>query len=407
MENKKHITFIGLNFYPENTAIGLYSTQLVDFLEKQGYDITVITAFPYYPQWKIAEEYSSKPRYIQEQKGNVKVYRYKQYTPEKPSFFKRVIHILDFSWGSYFNLRKIKHSDIIIAIVPFTSSAWLGGLVKRRLNAKLWVHIQDFEFDAAFQSGIMGSDGKPKGVVYKLLMRLERYIFNKADTVSTISQMMLQSLSRKTTQPQFYLPNWVDENEINPKTAQQHPYLKSEKFKILYSGNIGDKQDWVFFKELLSHIDFNRFELIIVGAGAQYSALKTGVESYSGITLYPPVPYEELSDLLCSADLHFLFQKHEIRDTVMPSKVLGMMASGKPSIITGHPDSEVAKIIRDSKGGIYNNAPNVKEVINQIETLLNDPDMAVHMGKNARQYIARHFAKAPILNNFLNALNQL
>ena len=49
---KNNITLIGINFYPEDSAIGLYSTQMAKYLSTD-YDIDVITGFPYYPQWKI------------------------------------------------------------------------------------------------------------------------------------------------------------------------------------------------------------------------------------------------------------------------------------------------------------------------------------------------------------------
>lgn len=407
MSTRKHITFIGLNFYPESTAIGLYSTQLVAFLEEQGYDISVITAFPYYPHWKIAREYQNKPRFFREQRDNTKIYRYKQYTPAKPTFLKRVLHIIDFTVGSYFNLRKIKKSDLVIAIIPFTSAAFLGGIAKRRFNAKLWVHIQDFEFDAAFQSGLMQPERKNKGWIHKLLMRLERRILNKADTVSTISQSMIQMLSQKTKQPTYFLPNWVSQEQVNLKNNEAHPYLQSKKFKILYSGNVGDKQDWSFFLEFADHIDKEHFEIIVVGAGSQRDYIAQEIKKRSAISLYPPVPYEELSSLLASADVHILFQKATIRDTVMPSKILGMMASNKPSIITGHPDSEVAMIIRNSECGFYSSKNEPSLVLEQLDKLFKDNSLCSEMGAKARKYVTEHYAKDEILKNFNNALNQL
>ena len=407
MNTPKHITFIGLNYYPENTAIGLYSSQLVAFLEEQGYTISVITAFPYYPHWEIAAAYKNKPKFFSEQKGNTTIYRYKQYTPKKPTFLKRVIHIIDFTIGSYFNLRKIKKSDLVIAIIPFTSAAFLGAIAKRRFKAKLWVHIQDFEFDAAFQSGLVQAEKKDKGIIHKLLMRLERSILNRADKVSTISQSMMKMLARKTKQPTYFLPNWVEKTSIDAYLEKPHAYLQSQKFKILYSGNIGDKQDWSFFLEFADRIDSDRFEISIVGAGAQRDYIAQEIKKRSGISLHPPVPYEELSSLLASADVHILFQKAAIRDTVMPSKILGMMASNKPSIITGHPDSEVAVIIKNSQCGFYSSENEPSLVIEQLDTLFKNRDLGLEMGKKARDYVTKHYAKEEILKNFSKALNQL
>ena len=71
----KNITFIGLNYAPEDSAIGLYSTQWVEYLNKQGFKVSVITAFPYYPHWKINEEYRFKNTFLKEKRGDIKIYK--------------------------------------------------------------------------------------------------------------------------------------------------------------------------------------------------------------------------------------------------------------------------------------------------------------------------------------------
>ncbi len=407
MKKRTHITLIGLNFYPESTAIGLYSTQLAQYLEAHDIQLDVITAFPYYPQWKIASAYQDKPSYLEEKLDTINVYRYKQYVPANPTFLKRILHILSFTWGSFRNLWKIKECDIVISIVPFTSATLLGYIQQRRFGAKSWIHIQDFEFDAAFQSGLTKSGEQKGGMIYKFLMWIEKSLFSKADKVSTISHTMIEKLKKKTTAPTYFLPNWIDEKQMDPAFAKAHPYLTSQKFKILYSGNIGDKQDWDFFLKFAEAIDDKRFEIIIVGDGSKRVWLEEEIKSHPSITLYPPVPYEELSDLLCSADVHILFQKPEVVDTVMPSKILGMMASAKPSIITGHAQSEVATSMIQSQGGYYSSEKEVNTVISQLEALGNAPEVAKEMGINARAYVVSNFAKNQILASFLKELSQL
>ena len=401
----ENITFIGLNYFPESTAIGLYSTQWVEFLESKGAKINVVTAFPYYPQWEIAPEYKKKPTFFSEKIGSTQLYRYKQYTPKKPTFGKRIIHILDFTFGSFFNLFKIKKCDLVISVIPFTSSALLGYIQKKRFGAKSWVHIQDFEFDAAFQSGL--TKKSQKGVIYKILMVLERAILNRADTVSTISNMMLQSLQKKSKAPTYFLPNWIDNKTIDPSKSKIHPFLTSGKVKVLYSGNIGDKQDWKLFLALLKIIDHEKFEFTIVGDGAYRQQLEREISSYKGVRLFPPVPYEELSDLLCSADVQLLFQKSDVLDTVMPSKILGMMASAKPSIITGHSDSEVKKVIEQSNGGYYIDEVSAEKVLYYLDKIASNTQQNKIIGLNARQYVIENFAKEEILERFWISLNNL
>lgn len=398
----RNITFIGLNYAPEDTAIGLYSTQWAEYLNKQGFKVSVITAFPYYPQWEVNEEYRFKKTFLNEERNDVIIYRYKQYVPKSPTFIKRIIHLLDFTFGSFINLYKLKKCDLVISVVPFTSSVLLGYIQKRRFNSKLWIHIQDFELDAAIQTGLTNNKKRS----FSLLFKLEKWLFSKSDIASTISKRMLNKLGEKTKSELFYLPNWIDAKSIDPKTHKTHPYLDFKKVKILYSGNIGDKQDWETFVQFCKDTDKQKHHITVVGNGTKKEWLIDQINNISNVTYFPPVPYDELSDLLCSADLHLLFQKQNVFDTVMPSKVLGMMASAKPSIIIGNKESEVKTIIEASKGGFYYTEYN-KKIIKDLKKLLDNRDDLVEMGNSARNYVVQNFSKETVLSSMVDKLHNL
>jgi colanic acid biosynthesis glycosyl transferase WcaI len=401
MKNKS-ITLIGINYYPEDTAIGLYSTQMAQYLSQKGYDVTVITGFPYYPEWKLNEQYTRRPTYFFEEINNIKIYRYKQYIPKSPNFKTRTLHLLDFTFGSIVNVFKIKKSDLVLSVVPFTSSIFLGNLIVWKTGSKHWIHIQDFEVDAILDSGIASNDKGFKKHLFKILFGIERKLFNSADMISTISYAMIDKLKRKTDRPAYYFPNWIDETDIDPSRATIHPYMLGEKFfKVLYSGNIGAKQDWDFFIKVLEHFENQKdIVFIVVGAGAKKDWLVSQTKRFHNIKHYMPVEYNQLSDLLCSADLHILFQKNDIVDAVMPSKLLGMMGSMKPSVVTGNKSSEVATVFEKSEGGYFFDSCDLKGVVDAIECLKNDIDMSKRMGKNARSYIVENFSKKKVLSDF-------
>ena len=389
---KTEITFIGLNFAPEDSAIGLYSSEWVNQLESDGHNVTVVTGFPYYPQWSVFKQYKNKPRFLQEYIGGTKILRYRQYVPKAPTFFKRIVHIIDFTVGSLFNLFKIKKCDLVIAVVPFTTSAFLGWIQKKRFNSKFWIHIQDFELDAALQS-----KKEPKvGPAFSLMFRLESWLFRKSDIVSTISHSMIDTLRKKSNSSSFYLPNWVNPDAINPATANFHRYINSSKIVLLYSGNIGEKQDWNSFVEFCNDINQNNYEIIIVGDGSKKNWLLERTVHLQNIKHYPPVPYSELSDLLCSVDIHLLFQKPDFLDIVMPSKVLGMMASAKPSLIIGHRESEINSVFKSNNIGLYFDRYS-KEVVIELDKISKQNSQMKQMGENARVYVIKNFSKDRIL----------
>ena len=82
---------------------------------------------------------------------------------------------------------------------------------------------------------------------------------------------MLGRLGEKTNTDQFYLPNWIDEKSIDPEVSKQHSFFNRERINILYSGNIGDKQDWDSFIEFCTALDPLKYDIIVVGDGAKTS----------------------------------------------------------------------------------------------------------------------------------------
>jgi colanic acid biosynthesis glycosyl transferase WcaI len=401
-EVKKKITIIGINYYPEDTAIGLYTSQLAEYYKEQNFEVNVIAGFPYYPLWKIHSEYTSKNMFFKENINGINVFRYKQYVPKNPTFIKRILHLLDFSFGTFINIFKVKETDVVLCIVPFTSTILLGKILARIKKAKLWVHIQDFEFDAVMDSDIV--DNKiNKSIFFKLLFWIERKLLNSASIITTISTSMILKLDKKikSDKKRKLLPNWVDLNFINPSKYKVHQYLKSTKFKILYSGNIGEKQDWDFFLKFVKEFESNPLvEIIVVGDGSKRDWLEQKLKNTKNVFFYSPVPYIELSDLLCSADLHVLFQKTNVVDTVMPSKILAMMGSQKPSLITGSLESEVFTIMNQSKAGGYYDAKNINDILSLVKQIMEDKTLSEKYGKNARNYVSLNFSKKEVLEKF-------
>lgn len=409
---KKHITIITSNFYPEDTAIGLYTTQLAEFLLDNNFNVSVLTGFPYYPRWEIFDEYKNKPIFFHEEYKGIKIYRYKQYVPEKPTFSGRIKQILSFTKGTLKNLQNIKNTDLVFVVVPYVTNIILGSILKKRLETKLWVHIQDFEIDVAFQANVIGSMSILKKFLYKFFSWFENKLFNMADIASTISYSMLKKFKEKTGKSAFYFPNWIDENFINPKKFKYHRYFKDyrNKIKILYSGNIGNKQDWNLFLNLVDFLkDNKKIHFFVVGDGARKKDLEDFInrKKLKNITLFSPVPYEELPDLLCSADIHILLQKVSVVDSVMPSKLLGMMASEKPSFVVGNKNSEVKLILEKSQGGIYLSTNDVKLINRKLLELANNKEKQKILGANARRYVIENFSKNKVLNRFLGKLNEV
>lgn len=407
MSNK--ITVITANFYPEDTAIGLYTTQFAEHLKSNGFEITVLTGFPYYPKWEINTAYKDKKSFYTEIYNGIKIIRFKQYVPKKVTFLGRILMILSFNFGLFINLFKLKKTDLIISIVPFTTNCFLGNFYSFFHKTKFWIHLQDFEFDLLIDSGIGTKNSLLKSLFFKILLKTESILLNSADIVSTISNSMIRKVYEKSNPKEvFYFPNWVSIENINPDNSEPHPYFDETKYNLLYSGNIGEKQDWDFFIEFCKLIKLeDHLEIIIVGNGGYYNTLKDRASTFEFVKFKDVVPYSDLSNLLCSANCHFLFQKIDVVDSVMPSKLLGMMASAKPSIITGNENSEVNKILNNSNAGFYIATNNVTDVYEKIISLKNNIEKSSFMGKQAREFVKNRFSDKSVLDSFLVKINDV
>jgi len=407
MSKKKHITIVTANYYPEDTAIGLYTTQFSRFLIKKGIDVTILTGFPCYPQWSIYQRYKTLPNFFEETIDGLRIIRYKQYVPKNVTLMGRIKMMLSLFYGTFRNIFKINETNLVIAIIPYTISVIPSMVLAKKKKAKLWIHIQDFEFDLALDAGVLKKGGFLSNIFRKSVFLLEKNLLNRANIVSSISFNMLEKIKIKSNRENiFYFPNWVSSEKINPNIFSQHEFINKDKFTLLYSGNIGEKQDWEFLKNLCSKILNNdNIEIVIVGDGSYKKKLYDDLKKFDFVKFYDPVAFEDLNNLLCSANLHFLFQKAEVIDTIMPSKILGMMASERPSIITGNKASEVLKIIDDSNGGafFYNNS--VDDVYNEILRLQNDSEYCKKIGINARKFILTKFSEEKILNDLFSKIN--
>ena len=394
----KNITVIGINYHPEDSAIGLYTTQKAEALASKGHNVTVITGFPYYPAWKINDEYKKQPYLFSEKINGVRILRSRQYVPQTPTFLKRIIHMISFTFGNFINLFKSEKPDLVISIVPFTTSILLGVFLKIRYRSKLWVHIQDFEFDIAKQTGLNSKNS----IIFKILMIIEKKLLNKADIVSTISQSMINILKQKSYSETYFLPNWIENyNKISTNT---HGYLDSKKVKVLYSGNIGEKQDWKAFLKFSKEISAEKYEIIVVGDGAKKNWLVDNIKPFPHVKHFLPVPLNELPSLLRSADIHILFQKAGVIDAVMPSKILGMMGSSRPSLVIGDLNSEIKTIFDYCKPGIFFETYSYK-VILELDKLIDNSPRTLEMGKSANKYVVANFSKNKILNGFFKKID--
>ena len=175
----------GINFSPELTGIGKYSGEMAEWLINAGHEVRVVTAPPYYPQWRIAVGHANRWRVCKEQAKGLTVYRCPLWVPSNPSGLKRVLHLASFAMASLpVMLRQVAwRPDVVLAVEPPFFCAPQAWLTARLSGAQAWLHIQDFEIDAAFDLGLLRADWAKRWV-----LSFERFWLRRFDRISTVSE---------------------------------------------------------------------------------------------------------------------------------------------------------------------------------------------------------------------------
>jgi colanic acid biosynthesis glycosyl transferase WcaI len=397
------ILICGLNFAPEVTGTGKYTTELAEYLVEQGNSVRVITAPPYYPQWKKPDQYKGVHFQVENWKG-IELFRCPIYVPENPTGLKRIFHLGSFGLTSSLELldQIPWKPEIVFTVAPTLLSAPAVFLYSKSVKAVSWLHIQDFELEAALGLSMLPG----KRLFYPVAEKFEESILGLFDVCSTISKRMLESLRGKKVPVEklYLLPNWVDTNQIHPLDHQSP--LRGElnipegKFVIQYSGNMGNKQGLDTIIEAAKLLEKNKdIFFLLSGDGSSKETLINAAQGLGNLSFVPLQPTEKLNQLLNAADIHVLPQKADAEDAVMPSKLTGMMASGKPTIASALPGTEIArelsKVIRIIPPG------DPKALADEINQFYYNPNSRQEYGDLGRAYAQNNWSKENILEGVL------
>jgi len=410
----KRILLIGYNFSPEPTGIGKYSGEMMEWLANAGYDCSVITTYPYYPYWKVQEPYYKnrfwylKETSAKESGGKITVYRCPMYVPKQPTGLKRILLDFSFMGTAFLKLTTLmfhKKYEVVITVVPSFQFGLLGYFYKVFRKAKTVYHIQDMQIEAAQDLNMI----KSKRMI-DLLYKVERFIFNKTDIVSSISESMVAKIQEKAHKKVVLFPNWTDTHFFSPLTNKEQlklnfGFLPTDKI-VLYSGAIGEKQGLEAiilaaetFKEEVN------IKFLICGSGPYKEKLQHLAASkyLNNVIFFPLQPIEKFNQFLNMADVHLVIQKAKASDLVMPSKLTTILSVGGLALITANEDSGLYALVNKYKMGILVNAEEQVALNKGIEEALTSSEREKIM-ENARLYAEGYLEVNNIMRTFEHVL---
>jgi colanic acid biosynthesis glycosyl transferase WcaI len=392
------ILVYGINFAPEPVGVGRYTGEMVQALQAAGHEVRVITALPYYPAWKVSDGYAPH-RYAFDTWQGVPVARAPLWVPFRPGGRKRVLHLLSFAVTSLpLVVRQLFwRPDVVWMAAPAFVCAPAALVAARLTGAKAWMHVQDFEVDIAFGMGLISGSGWKRFV-----FACESWLMRRFDHVSTISKAMVARAQAKGIAPDrlSLVPNWADADAVRPLRGPS-PYraelgIPANAVVALYSGTMGLKQgvDWVA-EAAVALQDQPHLYFVLCGEGALKAQAEETCAGLPNVRFLPLQPLDKLGALLGLADVHLLPQRADAAEMVMPSKLTGMLASGRPVVGMASTGTELADVLQGCGTVVaHGDVPAFASAISHLASL---PGLRAELGRQARAYAEKHLGSATVL----------
>jgi len=406
------IAVLGLNYAPEEIGIGRYTTGMAEALAARGHAVEVIAGRPYYPHWQVPAAFL-RPRWSRGVEQGVAVTRCPHYVPARPTGLRRMAHLASFALAALgpalrLALRRREHRpQVVLCVAPALASVPVAWLAARLARARLWVHVQDFEVEAAFATGLVS----PTGPAARLARAFENRVLSLADRVSTISPQMCARLIAKGIAPTrvVEIRNWADDT-APARPADGQPYRAEWALGAarvaLYSGNIANKQGIEVIVDA-ARLLADRADLVFVicGEGPNRARLEQAAAGLPNIRFHPLQPMARVADLLALATVHLLPQIPGAADLLLPSKLTNMLASGRPVVATADPGTGLYDEVHGC--GACTPPGDAAALAEAIAALIDDPARSAALGEEGRRRAAERWSRGPIIARLEAALTEL
>lgn len=381
------ILIIGLNYSPEEIGIAKYTAGLSESLAQRGHDVHVIAGNPYYPYWKIFKGYSPFSLKRSNENG-VQITRIPHYIPGQPTVIGRIIHYLSFAISAFgvsiYNALS-QRPDAIVSIAPSLASSIVARFASILGRSTSWLHVQDFEIDAAVSADLMAK----RPYLLTLLYWIERSIIRRFERVSSICPNMCQKLRDRGVQEDRVVEfrNWCDSGVL--EFSGQPNSLKLDldvpfKDVVLYSGSISNKQGIdVLLKSAELLRDRSDIGFLICGNGPGRESLEKRAARLKNVVFRDLQTPDKLAQLLALAKIHIVTQKVGMEGAVFPSKLGNILASGRPVIVTAGAHSALARAVEGC--GVAARPGSALDIAEAIEGILADHERYLQLSANARE----------------------
>lgn len=338
-------------YYPEKISTGYYLTSIAEGLAPHR-EVKVLCGQPNY-----AARGTKAPKH--EFRNGVEIIRAGSTTLDKNVILYRVINMITLGASMFFkSLRHFGKGDQVLVVTAPPSLPYSTAFAAILSGASYTLLLHDCYPDLAVAVGKM----KPTSPAARMANYFNRILYKYAAKMIVVGRDMRELVERKSAGfdvPIEVIPNWADLENIEPMPREANALLTelgiSEKFVLLYAGNIGHPTDVETIVDaaeaLLTH---SQYHFVFIGSGAKRKWLEQEVERrlLRNVTLLDVRPRSDQVNFLNACDVAIVTLVRGMWGVAMPSRTYNAMAAGKPILALAEAGSELARVVEEDQVGI-------------------------------------------------------
>lgn len=397
------ILIVSQYFWPENFKIN----DLAFELKRKGYQVTILTGLPNYPNGKYFKGYSFFKGPYKENREGIEIIRVPLFPRKKGAGIHLIVNYISFAFSAsfyaLFKLNKRFDKIFVFEISPITVGI-PAVVIKKRFKIPIYFWVLDLWPESVYAA----SNFKKNRIINIVLEKLVRFIYNNSYLILVSSKSFIQSIVNKNVSINKikYFPNWAEDIFLNYNVNLNEKLpLFPEGFNILYAGNIGEAQDFESIIEGITECykyTFNKkINWIFIGDGRKRSWLEAEIEKRNlgkNVFYWGRFNIEEVPYFFIKADVLFVsLKKSEIFKLTVPAKVQTYMAAKKP--ILAMLSGEGGNIIKEAKCGFVVESGEPHKLIPLVKKLITMSDKELKtLGENGYNFYMDNFNKEKLIN---------
>lgn len=331
-------------YWPGVEATAQLLTQLCESLAAD-YQVRVLTG--------VVRGHEGLPR--REVRNGVEVVRVPSTAFERSRLGLRALNYATYVGGALLSGLVGPRPDIVLCMTDPPMVGAVALAVARRFRVPLLVISEDVFPEIATRLGRLDNR-----LLVGTLRRLVQLYLKRADRIVAIGDTMRLRLEEKGAARERIrvIPNWIDTRALAPQ-PRDNPWARAHglvgKFVVMHSGNVGHAQNLDVLVRATTFLrDLERLQVVIIGFGARHAATVALARLLEAdqVRFLPYQPREVLAQSLSSADLHFVGLVEGLAGYVVPSRLYGVMAVGRPVIVAADAESETARLVAQVGCGV-------------------------------------------------------